>query len=542
MADRQRPASQGARKPPSSGAQRPPSAARPTNRPASAPMKKSAQMDLLAKEEEYKRLNAELEAKTAELVRQAEEVMREQNEVLSKPISTHLSLDIADDSEEFGDSLMPSVKQSTAKAATEKKSLKGSGKLNRPPSAPRKTAQKKKPTVAEDVAVPEDFTDFSLAKTISNMEDRVNDDVTGEQLEDDVMPSAGEEMGADDSEEFGDSLMPSVKQSTAKAATEKKSLKGSGKLNRPPSAPRKTAQKKKPTVADDVAVPEDFTDFSLAKTISNMEDRVNDDVTGEQLEDDVMPSAGEEMGAVPEDFTDFSLAKTISNMEDRVNDDVTGEQLEDDVMPSAGEEMGAEAQVRFLKAKLRVMQEELNRLSHECNKKDEENGVLSSKLKEVEEDRVRLQRTTSTQQTQLEKHRALAEDANRNCDGLRHQVTALQKEVAGMKRAQKQASSSHNATEVRLNRALEEAERSKAELNKLKQSSKDSANQEQQRIEALQAENKKLEKQKAELITGFKKQLKLIDILKRQKMHFEAARMMSFTEEEFMKALDWGKS
>ncbi|XP_053532445.1 testis-expressed protein 9 isoform X2 [Ictalurus punctatus] len=353
-------------------------------------------MDLLAKEEEYKRLNAELEAKTAELVRQAEEVMREQNEVLSKPISTHLSLEFADDSEEFGDALVHSVRQSTAKAVTGKRSLKA------------------------------------------------------------------------------------------------------GKLNRPPSAPRKTAQKKTPTVVDDVAV--------------------------------------------PEDFTDFSLAKTISNMERRVNDDVTGEQPEDDVMPSAGEDMGAEAQIRFLKAKLRVMQEELNRLSHECDKKDEENGELSSKLKEVEEDRVRLQRTTSTLQTQLEKHRALAEDANRNCDGLRHQVTALQKEVEGMKRAQKQASSSHSATEVRLNRALEEAERCKAELNKLKQSSKDSANQEQQRIDALQAENKKLERQKADLLTGFKKQLKLIDVLKRQKMHFEAARMMSFTEEEFTKALDWGKS
>lgn len=73
------------------------------------------------------------------------------------------------------------------------------------------------------------------------------------------------------------------------------------------------------------------------------------------------------------------------------------------------------------------------------------------------------------------------------------------------------------------------------------------------------SENKRLEKQKTELMTAFKKQLKLIDILKRQKavylwlnllsvtstwfcvqMHIEAAKLLSFSEEEFVKALDWG--
>jgi hypothetical protein len=47
--------------------------------------------------------------------------------------------------------------------------------------------------------------------------------------------------------------------------------------------------------------------------------------------------------------------------------------------------------------------------------------------------------------------------------------------------------------------------------------------------------------QKAELIAAFKKQMQLINILKRQKLHVEAAKLLSFTEEEFMKTLDWGQ-
>ncbi|XP_074185283.1 testis-expressed protein 9 [Rhinolophus sinicus] len=115
-------------------------------------------------------------------------------------------------------------------------------------------------------------------------------------------------------------------------------------------------------------------------------------------------------------------------------------------------------------------------------------------------------------------------------------------ELENKRRLQKQAATSQSATDVRLNRALEEAEKYKLELSKLRQNYKDIANEEHKKIEALKSENKKLEKQKGELMIGFKKQLKLIDVLKRQKMHIEASKMLSFTEEEFMKALDWGYS
>ncbi|XP_076203811.1 testis-expressed protein 9 isoform X3 [Aptenodytes patagonicus] len=300
--------------------------------------------DLLAKEEEYKRLNAELEAKTEKLVRQAEEVMKGQQEILSRPVSVQIKS--REDDRQRGP-LCPEVSSLThshAKLANKKKCASMPTAQNRPYSG-----SKGKRT--------------TLSSKIRNLEVQS---------------------------------------------------------------------------ADDVAVLEDCIDFSLAKTISKIEEKL-------------------ERGGLPDC-------------------------LDDDIIPSVGNEIGAEAQIRFLKAKLRVMQEELDSVVCECRKKELEN----------------------------------------------------------LKRVQKQAASSQSATEVRLNRALEEAERYKVELNTLKQSNQDVANQELKTIEELKTENKKLQKQKGELMTGFKKQLKLIDILKRQKMHIEAAKMLSFTEEEFMKALEWG--
>ncbi|MBN3287247.1 TEX9 protein, partial [Polyodon spathula] len=175
---------------------------RPLSRPTPAPVKKPSQADLLAKEEEYKRLNAELEARTSELVHQAEEVMREQEEVLSRPISSHLDVGFEGDDEDFSnkyeykcDPVSNKEGHNCFTRLRDKESL-----LMKPQSGLNMVLLigrgMREIHTADDVAVLEDFADFSLAKTINKSEGQLEEDAIADDAEDDVIPSVGIEMGS----------------------------------------------------------------------------------------------------------------------------------------------------------------------------------------------------------------------------------------------------------------------------------------------------------------------------------------------------------
>ena len=91
-----------------------------------------------------------------------------------------------------------------------------------------------------------------------------------------------------------------------------------------------------------------------------------------------------------------------------------------------------------------------------------------------------------------------------------------------------------------MNRALEEVEKLKLQLREAKLEEVSKNDQIRRDLDRMSDENKKLERQRNELLQAFKKQMKLIDILKRQKMHIESAKLLAFTEDEFVKTLELG--
>lgn len=112
--------------------------------------------------------------------------------------------------------------------------------------------------------------------------------------------------------------------------------------------------------ADNVAVPDEafmteYKDFSLQKTISGIEGKLEkENYAEEDLDDDIMPSAAAEMGAGT-DPKPWSYQNHSCNISP--------------IFYAFVNYLFSEAQMRFLKAKLRVMQEELDRLTLELNTK-----------------------------------------------------------------------------------------------------------------------------------------------------------------------------
>ena len=205
------------------------------------------------------------------------------------------------------------------------------------------------------------------------------------------------------------------------------------------------------------------------------------------------------------------------------------------------EGVGAEAQLRYQKATLQVMEAELAKAREQAASKASRLQAAELQLKEAHQHRAKLERSEKGVQASLERERAAASEQRLRADTLERELSLLRKESEEQGKGQRNALGELRGKDVRLNRALEELERYRSQLREMREARDGQGHDARSDAQRLAAENARLRKRQADLILAFKKQAKLIDVLKRQKLHVEAARMLAFTEEEFSRTLELGE-
>ena len=205
----------------------------------------------------------------------------------------------------------------------------------------------------------------------------------------------------------------------------------------------------------------------------------------------------------------------------------------------AGQELETlQATVRYQKARVTALQEELDRVVKAAQEREAETTLLRNDMKLAVEENKRIMKKLGQAEQELDKlHKKTATGDSRVKeleDLLATEKRHHDQDLALMRKLETEA----KGKDIKLNRVLEECERLKSSARENKSAERERGQGEKETIDKLTADVKRLLKQRAELINAFKKQVKLIDVLKRQKTHLEAARLLAFTEEEFRSIAD----
>ena len=220
-----------------------------------------------------------------------------------------------------------------------------------------------------------------------------------------------------------------------------------------------------------------------------------------------------------------------------------------------------ETQARLQKAKIKMLEQQAADLMESRKQLIEQVSDMQRQIKIEKEDnklmKRRVQILESDSRRQGGSQRTVADAASsvvvaggggsavEQLEVLTQENAQLKKDLLAAERIVKGHDANMKVKDVQIKRVVETINKLKGQMTDNQQQSKMSSQSQSSNmvdrslLDSAESKIRLLEKQKVDLIAAFKKQMRLIDVLKRQKAHLEAAKLLSFTEEEFVKALDW---
>lgn len=217
--------------------------------------------------------------------------------------------------------------------------------------------------------------------------------------------------------------------------------------------------------------------------------------------------------------------------------------MDQGVMPtSMGGSEALHTTIRLQNARILQLSEELDKAISETCQKDSEVQQLRQEQKQVNDEVKRLQKTNASLEQNQEKMKKQLSSAESRVKELELERAELMKVKDHLDLKVKKTEADSSSKEARLNRLMEESEKLKAAAKDANLQERDRVSSDRREVDRLTNEVRKLERQRTELVGAFKKQMKLIEVLKRQRAHMEAAKVLSFTEDEFIRILELGEN
>ncbi|KAJ1527071.1 hypothetical protein ONE63_008612 [Megalurothrips usitatus] len=201
--------------------------------------------------------------------------------------------------------------------------------------------------------------------------------------------------------------------------------------------------------------------------------------------------------------------------------------------------LGYEATNRLLRAKLTILNKEVESLRQDYKQKSEECRKMAADLTRSEEEGVRLESLLSAARESSANVQNKLELTSQQLNRTQAENLSLNKELVSVRKELKLQRQQTSAAELRLNRALEDVEKLRNSTKQNQLQIKEDRENQRKILDQLQLKIKGLERQQTELKSVCTKQSHLIDNLRRQKAHMEATQFVHSAEAEFDRILDW---